>query len=341
MVAIRLDGVSVVKGGALLLDRVDLEVAHAEVVAVMGTTGSGKTSLLRAIAGLDEVTAGTVSFDDTDVTALQPQHRDIAFVFETSALIPHRSVGRNISLPLELRRATAEEIHDRVGAEARALHIGELLDADPATLSQGERRVVEMARALVKQPGVLLLDEPFRGIDGHLASIVRRELRLLQRAFEVTVVIVVHDGNEARALADRVAIVGDRRIAQIGPFPDVYRAPATAEIALLTGDASVLRGRVVAGQHDDSFVESGSIRLHSWRPAVRAQVGRDVDVVIRPEWWHLDPNGEIEGTVERRPIPGVCHMTCVVDGRWITVAASGDGVEAGQIVRLRVSDWVI
>lgn len=341
MVAIRLDGVTVERQGATLLDRVDLEIDHAEVVAVLGVTGSGKTSLLRAIAGLDDVTEGAVWFDDRDVTAYLPQDRNLAFVFEASALMPNRTVGRNIALPLEIRRATAEEIEDRVGAEARALHIGELLEADPSTLSDGTQRVVEIARALVKQPAVLLLDEPFRGIDGHLAAVVRKELRLLQRAFEVTVVIVVHDAHEARVLADRVAVIGDRRIAQTGRFADVYREPATAEIAMLTGDANVFGGRVVAGPNDDAFVECGSIRLHSWRPDVRALVGREVEVVTRPEWWHVDPNGSIEATVERLPILGARHMTCIVDDRWVMVAAPDTEVVAGQTVSLRVSNWVI
>lgn len=342
MVAVRLESVSVVRGGATILHDIDLRVDHAEVVAVLGETGSGKTTLLRVIAGLDPVTTGTVAFDDHDMAGVSAQHRNVAVVFQAPALFPNRTVGGNISFPLEIRRATVQEITDRVGAEARALHIGDLLDADPAILSDGHQRIVEIARALVKQPDVMLLDEPFRGVDEHRVAVLRREVGLIQRAFEVTTLVVVHDAHEAQAIADRVVVLDRGTVAQVGRFDEVHRRPRTGRIAQLTGDAAVLPGIVVAGRDGDAFVDLGGPRLHTWRPAVRDRAGHPVEVVVRPEWWRIDPNGPIEATVEQLPIPGYRHLIVSLAGRRVDVALAPDqtgDLTAGDVVRLAADEF--
>lgn len=235
---------------------IDLEVDDGELLAVVGTSGSGKTTLLRVIAGLDPVASGAVLMDGRDVTDDDPGSRDVAMVFQFPHLLPHRNVGRNVAFPLEVRRQTVDEIRARVGAEARALHIEALLERSPDELAAGEAQLVQIARALVRVPRVLLLDEPLARLDAHVRERMRRELRMLQQGYGVTTVLTTNDPVEAMAMSDRLAVLDAGRVVQVGAPLDVYRSPVSLLVARLTGPLAttvvdVAGRRVVRGERPD------------------------------------------------------------------------------------------
>lgn len=218
-----------------VLRGVDLDVGDGEMVVVVGASGAGKTTLLRVVAGLDPVAAGSVLMDGADVTAADPGTRDVAMVFQYPRLLPDRNVGRNVAFPLEVRQQTAEEIRTRVGAEARALHIEALLERSPEHLSVGEAQLVQIARALVRVPAVLLLDEPLARLDAQVRERMRRELRMLQQGYGVTTLVTTNDWREAMALSDRLVVLDEGRVVQTGAPMDVYREPVSLVAAHLTG----------------------------------------------------------------------------------------------------------
>ncbi len=342
MAAVDIDSVTVHKESTEILRAITLEVADGSVLAVLGQTGSGKSTLLRAIAGLDPLTSGRIRFDGVDVTHVETAARDIAFAFQKPALLPHRSARRNIAMPLELRGDPAGEIRDRVGAEARAMHIDGLLNRRPDQLSLGEAHAVQMARSLIKQPRVLLLDEPFASIDPEWRTVLRRELMIIQRGFDVTTVIALNDPADAMRIADRIAVLEDGAILQVGTPDEVSRRPRTISVAMLSGDAEVLPVSIEV-DGDGSWLRGSGFRVRAWQPELRAHDGRRFDMVVRPEWWELDPNGTIEGTVER--------ITALFDGRTLIcrvgthqVSVRSSRVEAadlaeGDRVRLRLKHY--
>lgn len=256
--------------GTEALGGVDLDVGDGELMAVVGVSGSGKTTLLRVIAGLDPVASGSVLMDGRDVTDLDPGSRDVAMVFQFPHLLPHRNVGRNVAFPLEVRRQTVDEIRTRVGAEARALHIETLLERSPNELAAGEAQLVQIARALVRVPRVLLLDEPLARLDAHVRERMRRELRMLQRGYGVTTVLATNDPVEAMAMSDRLAVLDAGRVVQVGPPLEVYRSPVSLLVARLTGPLAItvleVEGRrVVRAERPDGerleFDEATGARL--------------------------------------------------------------------------------
>lgn len=261
--------------GTVALDRVELGVGDGEMVAVIGPSGAGKTTLLRAIAGLDVVSSGTILMDADDVTMAPPSERDVAMVFQFPHLLPHRTVGRNVSFPLELRRQAIEEIRDRVSAEARALHIETLLERSPRQLSAGEAQLVQIARALVRVPRVLLLDEPLARLDAHERERMRRELRLLQRGYGVTTIFTTNDPVEAMAMADQLVVLDAGRVVQVGPPIEVHREPVSLLAAQLTGPLDTSTVEVTADA-DGYWLHGPTGVERAWRPSLAAHVGRRV-----------------------------------------------------------------
>lgn len=342
MTAIAVDGLTVRKGGVDVVRNVGLRVHSGAVLAVLGSSGSGKTTLLRALAGLDPVASGTVVFGDRDVTHAKPADRNVALVFQRPVLFPKRSVERNISFPLEVDHQPIEEIRERVGAEARALHIESLLRRRPRQLSAGEAQVVQIARALVKQPDVLLLDEPFAAVDAHQAAQLRREVMLIQRGFGVTAVVAANDPADAMTMADAVAVIEDGRLVQLDPPLTVYELPRTVNAALLTGAADVIDVEV-RGDGDGSWLVRPGVRVRAWSPAMVGYQGRRVQMVVRPEWWELDPNGLIVAEVVRTARAGPSTaLWCTVGDRPMTVTLNpSEVVEVGETMRLRLQRYVL
>jgi ABC-type sugar transport system ATPase subunit len=216
-------------GQALVaIDGVNLDVCAGELLAVVGPSGCGKTTLLRLIAGLEEPARGSIAIAGREQRGIPPGDRDVAMVFQNLALYPHMTVARNLSFGLELRRLPASEISARVASVAALLGITGCLPRRPAELSGGQRQRVAIGRALVRQPKILLLDEPFANLDAPLRRELRRELLRLHRELQLTVLLVTHDQPEALALGQRVAVMNSGRLEQVAA-PDELRARPASE----------------------------------------------------------------------------------------------------------------
>ena len=341
MAAVVLDKASVGTDGVTALHAVDLDIADGEFVAVIGPSGSGKTSLLRAIAGLAAVQRGRVLIDGCDATGVAPGDRDVAMVFQQSALLPRRSVRRNISFPLELRRQPVAEIRQRVDAEVRALHIEALLERDPAHLAVGESQLVQIARSMVRVPRVLLLDEPFAHLDEHVRAAMRAEIGTLQRGYGVTTVMATNDGVDAMSLAHRVVVLDRGRVIQFASPEEVRRSPASLTAAMAAGDLSCFPAELVSGADADWIVRRDSTGVVSFRHPVSSDTPIDgiraVVVAVRANDVLLDPGGPIDAIVEPQ-VPGAGRsISCGFAGVRVDVAVRAPLPDVGSRVRLRMN----
>jgi multiple sugar transport system ATP-binding protein len=255
MAAIRLDHVSkVFAGGVTAVDDVSLTVEEGDFMVLVGPSGCGKSTLLRMVAGLEEVTSGSVVIGDRDVTGLAPRHRDIAMVFQSYALYPHMSVRQNLGYGLKVRRAPKQEIGRRVEEVASLLGLTALLDRRPAQLSGGQRQRVAMGRAIVREPQAFLMDEPLSNLDAKLRVAMRASLARLHARLGVTTIYVTHDQTEAMTLGRRVAVMREGRIVQVDEPQRLYEAPDDLFVAGFIGspamnlvEAAVTAGDVVFG----------------------------------------------------------------------------------------------
>ncbi len=214
---------------------IDLTIADGELVAIVGPSGCGKSTLLSLIVGLDQPESGEIMMDGRDVTHLEPKQRDVALEFQSYALYPHLDVAHNIGFPLEIDRVGRAEIASRVKATAERLAIGHLLDRKPKQLSGGERQRVALARAIVRRPKTCLFDEPLSNLDPALRAQMRVQIRALHRELGSTFVWVTHDQGEAMTLADRVVVLREGRVRQIGPPREVYARPVDVFVASFFG----------------------------------------------------------------------------------------------------------
>ncbi len=340
MAQVVLDQATVGAGGVIALDGVDLDIADGEFVAVIGPSGSGKTSLLRAIAGLAVVHRGRVLIGGRDAAGDAPGERDVAMVFQQSALLPRRTVRRNIAFPLELRRRTADEIRRRVDAEVRALHIEALLERDPAHLAVGESQLVQIARSMVRVPRVLLLDEPFAHLDEHVRAALRAEIGMLQRGYGVTTVMATNDGVDAMTLADRIVVLDRGRVIQFAAPDEVRRSPASLTAALATGELSCFVAELVSGVGGAAVVRRGPSGVVEFRhpvPAGSAAGGAGaVIVAVRPGDVVVDPRGPIDAIVERHVFGPGLSISCAFAGVRVDVATRPPFPDVGSRLRLRL-----
>jgi spermidine/putrescine transport system ATP-binding protein/putrescine transport system ATP-binding protein len=292
--ALRLDAVSKRFGAVAAVEGASLDVAEGEFLALLGPSGSGKTTLLRMLAGFETPSAGRILLDGRDVTATPPERRPVNMMFQSYALFPHMSVRGNVAYGLEMERRPRAEIRARVDAILAVTRLDALADRRPDQLSGGQRQRVALARALVKRPRALLLDEPLSALDRNLRAAMQVELKRLQREVGVTTVMVTHDQEEALAMADRVAVLKDGRLRQVGAPEAVYERPADRFVAGFIGAMNFIPGRAAAGG-----VEAGGALIaaaHALAPGARAVAA------VRPERLHLAPRPEatnrIEGVVE-------------------------------------------
>jgi multiple sugar transport system ATP-binding protein len=265
--------------GVKAVDAVSLDVDVGEFVVLVGPSGCGKSTLLRMIAGLEDVTEGTVWIDDTDVTDKPPQKRDIAMVFQNYALYPHMSVRDNLAYGLKLRKMPKQEWRARVQEIARVLGLEELLDRKPAALSGGQRQRVAMGRAIIRNPRAFLMDEPLSNLDAKLRVAMRAELAKLHERLGVTTVYVTHDQVEAMTLGQRVAVLRDGVLQQVDTPQNLFRRPANLFVAAFIGSPSM---NLV-----DAEIDGGRIRFADYSvelPAGSPLAGLDRRVIlgIRP-----------------------------------------------------------
>ncbi len=240
MSGIKLEQVSkVYPNGVRAVDGVELEISDGEFVVLVGPSGCGKSTLLRMIAGLEDVTEGTIFIDDTDVTDRPPQQRDIAMVFQNYALYPHMTVRENLAYGLRLRKLPKAEWQRRVQETAKTLGLDELLDRKPSALSGGQRQRVAMGRAIVREPKAFLMDEPLSNLDAKLRVSMRAELSKLHERLRVTTVYVTHDQVEAMTLGQRVAVLRDGVLQQVDTPQRLFHRPANLFVAAFIGSPSM------------------------------------------------------------------------------------------------------
>lgn len=336
MAELRLEDVRVRHPGADLdaLAAIDLEVADGRRLVLLGGSGSGKTTVLRAIAGLAPVTSGRVLLGDRDVTRLPPGERDVAFVHQEGVLQPHLDVRHNLGFALRMRRVPREEARHRVTAEARAFRLMGLLGRRPSTLATGQRHEVALARALVRRCSALLLDEPFARVDAHRADRLRRELRRVQEGYGVTTLLAANDPTTAHALGERIAVLERGRLLQTGPPFDIAAAPASTAVAelVVVPPMNLVAGTLERGDGRHTLV-AGPLRLDLRRPLD----ARRVTVGIRPGDLELVDHG-VAVPVRQRIVLG--HEVELTVGRpqdpALRVTADRDAPAVGAHVHLRV-----
>ena len=267
-------------GGVVAVDDVSLSIADGEFMVLVGPSGCGKSTLLRMIAGLEEITDGTISIGDVDITELPPSERDIAMVFQNYALYPHMSVRQNLGFGLSVRRTPKREIARRVDDVAALLGLQALLERKPAKLSGGQRQRVAMGRAIIREPKAYLMDEPLSNLDAKLRVGMRASLAELHARLSVTSVYVTHDQTEAMTLGQRVAVMRDGRIIQVDAPQRLYQDPADLFVASFIGSPSM--NLVDAGVEGDEIV-FGQFRIRL-DPARRPPPGVErVTLGVRPE----------------------------------------------------------
>src|SRR5271167_2788606 len=232
-------------GAHRVLDRVSLRAGGGEFVALLGSSGCGKTTLLRAICGFVRLSEGAIVVGGRDITALPPDKRNIAMVFQSYALWPHLTVAQNMAYGLRLRRASRAETEARVTALLALLRLDGLGERKVTALSGGQRQRVALGRALAINPQILLLDEPLSNLDARIREQVRHEIKTLQHELGITTVHVTHDRQEAMVMADRIAILDAGRVAQIGTPEEMYNHPNSPFVASFMGATNVLRLRIL------------------------------------------------------------------------------------------------
>ena len=278
-------------GNFVALKDVDLDIEPVEFFALLGPSGSGKTTTLRILAGLETPDQGTMAIDGVDVTYAQPGDRDIAMVFQNYALYPHMTVESNIGFPLKMDSVPRNEIRSLVREAAARVKIDHLLHRRPGQLSGGQQQRCALARAIVRQPRLFLLDEPLSNLDAQLRLETRVELKKLQRSLDVTTVYVTHDQEEAMTIADRMAVFLDGRIAQVGTPEEVFNVPRNVDVAAFIGSPPM---NLLTGSLEGAQVTIGSYKFQLDKAPERAP--GPITVGIRPSHIVLADDG-LEATL--------------------------------------------
>jgi multiple sugar transport system ATP-binding protein len=287
--------------GFVAIEDLDLKIADREFLVLLGPSGCGKSTTLNMIAGLEDVTSGTLSFDGAKVNDLPPDRRDVAMVFQSYALYPHKTVYENIAFGLRMRRTPEREVDARVRSAAEKLAITHLLERRPGQLSGGQRQRVALGRAMVRKPAVFLMDEPLSNLDAALRISMRAEIKQLHMEMQTTFVYVTHDQAEALTLADRIVVMKDGAIEQIGTPHDIYEKPATTFVASFLGNPPI---NFIEGSVEDvggaRVFRSDTLAL-ALPPHVGGAAGTRATLGIRAEDVVFDPaapaDRAIEGTV--------------------------------------------
>ena len=266
-------------GSFTALRDVSLDVHQGEFICFLGPSGCGKTTLLRAIAGLDLQSEGSIEHYGRDISRLPPSQRDFGIVFQSYALFPNLTVFQNVAYGLQSQRLARAQIEERVGELLALVGLPESARKYPAQLSGGQQQRVALARALATSPGLLLLDEPLSALDAKVRLRLRREVKQLQERLGVTTIMVTHDQEEALTMADRIVVMSDGAIAQVGTPREIYRNPASRFIADFVGTMNFLSGTVTA----DGGVRVGDLKLIGARAPQGLVTGAAVTACIRPE----------------------------------------------------------
>lgn len=247
--------------GEAVLDNISLEISKGEFITLLGSSGCGKTTTLRIIAGLEQPDAGSVWLDGREVTGLEPNQRDVNTVFQNYALFPHMNVAENIGYGLKLKKVPKSEIRKKVSQMLELVQLEGYEKRKPSELSGGQKQRVAIARALVNNPKVLLLDEPLGALDLQLRRAMQIELKHLQKKLGITFIYITHDQEEAINMSDRIAVMKDGRIEQIGTPDEIYNHPKTSYVATFVGNANILHGVAESIQGENAIVKIGNDKV--------------------------------------------------------------------------------
>ena len=297
-------------GATEVLRDVNLEIEPGEFFTFLGPSGSGKSTLLRAIAGFGPQPTGRILIGEDDVTNLPPWQRNVGMVFQSYALWPHMTVRRNVAFGLEEHKIPAGKIRSRVDAALDLVGLREFADRRPSQLSGGQQQRVALARTIVVEPRVLLLDEPLSNLDANLRVQMRREILELQRELALTTIFVTHDQEEANTISDRIAVLNDKVIQQVGTPLDLYDNPANRFVADFLGTANLIEGRIETANGKTAFhasdgvaipvdvdrLESGNVRIAMFRP-------QNVTIALPPGQWE-NSDGVFSGRIAHREFLG-------------------------------------
>ncbi|GIL00923.1 MAG: ABC transporter ATP-binding protein [Alphaproteobacteria bacterium] len=323
-------------GRTEVLHGIDLDIRSGEFVSLLGASGCGKTTLLRIIAGLETVTRGTVRIGGRDVTGLPPEHRDIAMMFQSYALLPHLSAFENVRFPLRMRRrGSRAEQAERVERALETVRLADLGHRRPSQLSGGQQQRVALARAIVSNPQILLLDEPLSNLDARLREEMQVELIEIHRRLGLTTIFVTHDQDEALSLSDRVVLMNAGRVEQQGSPREIYAAPATSFASSFLGSANLLP--VTVGPGPVARLADGqqlAIPAGQATPGERLLVLRQEDVEMLP----AEKAGDLKARVAIRVYLGARHryMLDLAGQRISVMAANSLLLEPGEEVALKV-----
>src|SRR5205085_2132999 len=339
MATVTLDGVRKSFGDREVVHGVSCEVGDGELVVVVGPSGCGKSTLLRMVAGLETVSAGTVAIDGRIVNGIEPKDRDIAMVFQNYALYPHMSVYDNMAYGLRMRRMSRAEIRSRVSRAAETLQLDGLLQRRPRQLSGGQRQRVAMGRAIVRDPKVFLFDEPLSNLDAKLRVAMRAEIKALHQRLKTTTVYVTHDQIEAMTMADRIVVMHDGIVEQIGTPLELFDHPGNLFVAQFIGSPAmnVMQGtlRIGGGR---AYVEAQGAQ---WpvAPGVRASDGQAVHYGIRPGDISVATGGEgiAAKVIVVEPTGAETELLVQVGDAQIVVVMHGrTRVQPDDVVRLQI-----
>lgn len=285
--------------GEAVLDNISLEISKGEFITLLGSSGCGKTTTLRIIAGLEQPDAGSVWLDGREVTGLEPNQRDVNTVFQNYALFPHMNVADNIGYGLKIRKAPKAEIKKKVKEMLELVQLEGYEKRKPSELSGGQKQRVAIARALANNPRVLLLDEPLGALDLQLRRTMQLELKRLQKKLGITFIYITHDQEEAINMSDRIVVMNQGQFEQIGTPDEIYNHPKTSYVAAFVGNANILKGIVAEKNGHHIKVKLGD-EVASIDTEEKVNVGENVTVALRGEHILLEENGDLHATVKEK-----------------------------------------
>jgi len=270
-------------GSVKAVDDVSLNIEHGEFLTLLGPSGSGKTTTLNMIAGFEIPTSGDILLEKEDITTVAPNRRGIGMVFQNYALFPHMTVYENIAFPLKMRKIASDKIRARTAEALELVKLPGFETRYPNQLSGGQQQRIALARALVFQPKILLMDEPLGALDKKLRDHMRLEIKHLQESLNITVIYVTHDQEEALTMSDRIAIMNYGRIVQLDTPVELYESPVNLFVADFIGESNFMQGRVAETNGDSAAIETEE-GLKFWvRRPIRMETGEEISVAVRPE----------------------------------------------------------
>lgn len=285
--------------GEAVLQGINLTIRQGEFVTLLGASGCGKTTTLRIIAGLEQPDSGSVWLEGQDVTALEPNQRDVNTVFQNYALFPHMNVADNIGYGLKIRKAPKAEIKKKVKEMLELVQLEGYEKRKPSELSGGQKQRVAIARALANNPRVLLLDEPLGALDLQLRRTMQLELKRLQKKLGITFIYITHDQEEAINMSDRIVVMNQGQFEQIGTPDEIYNHPKTSYVAAFVGNANILKGTVAEKNGNHIKVKLGD-EVASIDTEEKVNVGETVTVALRGENILLEENANLHATVKEK-----------------------------------------